>query len=72
MKVYQMTWSDASEGVCVHWAPSKAEALRVAHLMIDEGPSYSMDDFTISKKDVPTGKSELLAWLNNNFTRDNG
>lgn len=72
MKVYQVHWSAPDEGNCLHWAASKAEAVRVARDAIEEGPSYSMADFTIKAVDVPTSKRELLPWLNANFNRDNG
>lgn len=71
VKVYEMSYG-VPDGTAIYWTTSKADAVRVAHQIIEEGPSYAMSDFTIRQVDIPTNRDGLVAWLNSRFQMDNG
>ena len=79
MRIYKASWQSASEGHCQSWHPSKRAATKAiaaarresstAPGSWDETPN---DCFRVELVDIPINKAGLIAWLNNNFTTDNG
>lgn len=72
MKVWRLGYHDRDMGRMLQWHPSRAEAVKAAHVVIDEGPDYSMKDMDIDLVNIPTDKTGLLNWLNAHFDTDNG
>lgn len=60
MKLYRTT--DANDNV--RWSGSQAEATADRQALRDAAGTKSRDFATTDAVDVPTSKSELLAWLN--------
>ena len=69
MKIYRIDWTDPTEGHCVGWAGSIAEAKRTVAEVKHESVA---EDIGIRQVDFPTRKHDLLHWLNIYVTRDNG
>lgn len=72
MKLYRVWFSAPNEGVVLAWFASKKEA---DNEIVNLKKQYNLDDETepdIEAIDVPIKRKELLAWLNQNFNRNNG
>ena len=68
MIIYRITRRDPHEGTMYRWANTQAQAIEFADEFDQDfgGHSSQIDAIQIDTRDA------LVAWLNINFTRDNG
>lgn len=64
MKLYRTSGVDHDDDIQYRWTGTQADAKSTLKSMKEEG----YQDVENEDVDVPTSKSELLAWLNENAT----
>lgn len=67
MRLYRVSYYDKDHGSMLRWAAHKYQALLRRSDLTD-----NLDACTIEEIQIPSGKDALVAWLNENFTSDNG
>lgn len=71
MKIYRTVFTDAHEGCLLFWYSSRAAAeqkLRDLREELGEPQGLAL----VEQVDIPTDRTRLLRWLNDNFSTDNG
>ena len=67
MKVYVVWWQN-SDGLFQNWVGSRSDADKVVKKLYDNGDisdiSQDSSCYFVYPEDIPTKKSQLLAWLN--------
>lgn len=72
MKVYRCDFYDQDEGATVSWHSNKKEAEdRLKQLQLDRGATAQGPE-GVAAIEIPSGKRDLIDWLNENLNRDNG
>mgnify|MGYP000437961185 CR=1 FL=1 len=66
MILYRLQWRYPGEGMCYEWHVTKSEAEKQSQLV--SGEQIEVREVTI----LTSSRATLAAWLNSNFTRDNG
>lgn len=75
MKLYRTVFQDKDEGTCYTWHGGYNAALRELRRLQREranGGGVPVLHETVEEIFIPTTKSGLIGWLNQQFTRDNG
>lgn len=72
MRIYRVDFYDVNLGACVSWQGNRRAAQAELRSLQRERGEPASGPEGISAVEIPTSKAGLLAWLNRNFTSDNG
>lgn len=73
MKIYQVKFHHAQDGLKLSWHTSKTKADKDLHAQQrEQGKLNSVGVEEVNEVDIPTTRAALVDWLNLNLKTDNG
>ena len=73
MKVWKVIFHDPHAGTLISWWSNRRDAeSELKWLKKQRGDEDGCGYDSLENKEIPTTKKELIAWLNDNLTTDNG
>jgi hypothetical protein len=73
MKLYRTVMNCADAGTIYAWFTSKREAWRYGNAFArDDGDAAGLESWNVEAVEITPTRKGIVAWLDKNFTSDNG